>query len=203
MVKVLSDPSTHNIILDALVSTSARRFWHSYYPHSPAPSKMTSHSKAPIDNPSPNPAVQDDPSPTESEAWPSSASSTDSPPPPAAFIHSLHHLTYAEAVSKGHKLLDLLSTRPTSHFTSTSTLKSWDYTTTVHTIFPHHQDIYALLQLISPGGTPDAKMITSVRMTSTFRDGTVSPETNAWFVNTIDLKNGVMIAESSHGPCSR
>ncbi|KAJ4333431.1 hypothetical protein N0V87_007627 [Didymella glomerata] len=92
-------------------------------------------------------------------------------------------------------------TTPHSEFTSAARLKDWGYTTTPQTVFPlNHKDTWALLKLILPNNAIDAKIITSVQITPTAHNNIPSPETNAWFVNTIDLNNGILVAGSNHGP---
>ncbi|KAJ4411437.1 hypothetical protein N0V91_001221 [Didymella pomorum] len=93
-----------------------------------------------------------------------------------------------------------VSTRP-SKFTSAARLEDWGYTTTPQTVFPlSHKDTWALLKLLLPNSTIDNKMIRGVHVTPTTHNGVALPDTTTWFVNTIDLSNGILIASSNHGP---
>lgn len=130
-------------------------------------------------------------------------SPTGSIPPPSLSARVPQHLSYATALTKGRRLLDIVlsgSTAP-SQFTSAAQLKDWGYTTTQATVFPlNYTDTWALLKLVVPDCTLDAKIVTSVHITPTTHNNIPSPATNAWFVNTIDLTNGILIAGSNHGP---
>lgn len=98
-------------------------------------------------------AIQDGLGKAEPRARLSSPSSTGSTPPRSDSSSFSQRSTYAAAVSKGRKLLDLTLTPSTSRskFTSAAQLKDWGYTTTPQTAFPHnHKDTWALLELILP-----------------------------------------------------
>jgi hypothetical protein len=147
-------------------------------------------------------STQDGAAETKSPAQPSS-SSTESTSPPTGFSPISQRFTYAPAVSKDQQLLNLTldPTTPHSEFTSAAQLKDWGYTTTPQTVFPlNHKDTWALLKPILPNNVIDAKIITSVHITPTAHNNIPSPETNAWFVNTIDLNNGILVAGSNHEP---
>jgi hypothetical protein len=112
-------------------------------------------------------------------------------------------LTYAAAAAKFRTLL-ILTLNPfttQSKFTSAARLEDWGYTTTPQTVFPlSHKDTWALLKLLLPNSTIDNKMIRGVHVTPTTHNGVALPDTTTWFVNTIDLSNGILIASSNHGP---
>jgi len=87
--------------------------------------------------------IQDDASPAEPSALPGSPSSTCSTPPPSRSALVPHHLTYAAAIKKGCRLLDMVLNRSAaaSQFTSAAHLKDWGYITTPRTAFPlSHKD---------------------------------------------------------------
>ena len=147
--------------------------------------------------------IQGLPSPTESDGWPSSASSTkplsDSQPPALA----AQILTLTEAVAKGRKLFNLMLTPSTtfSQFTNSSELKAWGYTTTIRTIMPFHHTYYTLLHLLVPKGAVEAKEVTSIHTSlKEIVDNTPIPATSAHFTNVIELSHGILIAGSNFGP---